>query len=136
MEIEYGCIKIWYNNVEKFAYFRSTDSTLFMVPGQVIHIIAESDLGLLIIGSIKSREFLPAIIQVGVQLQREINFTVMDKDEYASRLINYGYIIYSIHGDTKTWFTGDVDGVGQVSNLKANELLETAGEHQKNYQLG
>jgi hypothetical protein len=73
-----------------------------MVPGQVIHIIAESDLGLLIIGSIKSREFLPAIIQVGVQLQREINFTVMDKDEYASRLINYGYIIYSIHGDTKT----------------------------------
>lgn len=68
---------------------------------------ADSDIDLMIIGDISGRQISGAMIDVGNEINREVNFNIISLSEFSSRLKSNDHFINSIYGESKIFILGD-----------------------------
>ena len=84
---------------------------------------AASDIDLMIIGDISGREISGAMIDAGNEINREINFNIISRSEFSSRLKSNDHFINSIYRESKLFIIGDQD---EFERLGKERLAESA----------
>jgi len=70
-------------------------------------ITAQSDLDLMVIGAVGSLKLSSVLLKAGEELSREINYSVMDKDEFKQRLKKNDHFISNLYRNKKIFVIGD-----------------------------
>lgn len=70
---------------------------------------AESDIDLMIIGDLGSRQLSGIMLKAGNELRREINYSIFSPDEFKTRLAKNDHFVSRIIKDEKLFILGDVN---------------------------
>lgn len=76
--------------------------------------VSESDVDLMVIGSVRPIELMPAVERMFERLSRPVNPTVMPVDEAARKATGQGFFARVLHGP-KLFVVGDGDGLGAIT---------------------
>ncbi len=71
--------------------------------------VAESDVDLLLIGDLQARRISGTLMQVGQQIEREINFTIFSKNDFLNRNNKNDHFIKSILKEKTIFILGESD---------------------------
>jgi predicted nucleotidyltransferase len=70
---------------------------------------SDSDIDLMMIGDISSRQISAEMIEAGNELQREINFSIFSLEEFKSRLRKKDHFVSSLMNGEKVFVIGDAN---------------------------
>ncbi len=87
---------------------------------------AQSDVDLMIIGSITLEELLPAFEKAQSLLTREVNATVYSPKEFRSKVDGGNHFLQSVLKDKKLFLIGSEDELGKVGGIR----MAQAASHQ------
>jgi predicted nucleotidyltransferase len=70
---------------------------------------SDSDVDLMIVGDISTRQISAEMIKAGNELKREINFSVFNPEEFKTRLVKNDHFVSSLVSESKLFIIGDMN---------------------------